>query len=217
MSGDNKPSRLAKVALALGVIATGFEVWELLDRSDPKLLAPEQVLVKPHTYQDGQEYLRVAARLSYLNSGSEKTSSVVEQESVRYTLAGVEREQYWLSNEVFVPDESDSCKLKSISSTDTHPFVVKGQSVVSNITYFTPRPRRVVDSRTKEEPKHRGFDYLLWSDFLAHMAEQDKVVFVFTAKLLRGNSLEATCQAEIDDEVRDYLEKGCAVNLVCVM
>lgn len=196
---------LAGFALLLSMVNTGYDVMLLADRSRPEILPPEQVLLTPDEYGPGQTYLRIAARLSYTNRAASRKSSVVAREWVEYALDGERREQRWQSYEEFEPDEQ--CGVRSTASKDTHPFVVAGQEATSHVTYFAPRPK----ATTTDKYHH----YFRWEDFVRDLEAQDRVSFYFVAEMLNGKRLYTQCDVVVDEDVRSYARRGCALTLSC--
>ena len=94
---ERKTDVLAATAFLLALIGAAFQAAAFLRGAEVSLYPPEDVVCLFDTYPTGESVFRIAASMSYTNSGAAGHDAVVQRETVSFMLGDEPREQAWQS------------------------------------------------------------------------------------------------------------------------
>jgi hypothetical protein len=188
-----------------------YQIFGALKGHEAELFPPRFVLVLAADYPNTQRrYLRVNARMAYVNTGQPGYNAVVTQERVRIGIGKNTFEQVGFSYESFRVKEGS---LASETFSDAEPFAIQAASSISHETYFGAATA-VCDS---DEPNcNRDQNFLPWDQFLILISENKSITFEFLADVHNERPLRQICVATVDDSTFDALLRRKFDTVLCV-
>ena len=87
---------VALAAFILAFAAVAYQVAEYFRGAQVKLFGPEQILIHGDNI-DGQDYVRFATRMSFINSGDIGYNAVIGRELLQVQIGGSPYAQTWQS------------------------------------------------------------------------------------------------------------------------
>ena len=211
---ERKVDFLALAALILALITAAVQFAGYIRGSRPYLYPPDLVgLIIENNVQNDREYLRIAARMAYVNSGWAGYNSAVIREEVDFSFGDGNEpySQVWQSEQQ-ITAEGGELDMEYIR--EAGPFTVAGGAAVSREVYFAPFPVQCHDD-------HSGCDefrnFIYYGDAVALLWNNKTMKFTFTARLVDRNRAVLTSDCVIDvgpDVVRRLLDKEW-VSLPC--
>lgn len=196
---ERKTDLLALTALILALAGILFQLVGYFRGAEVKLFRPEQVLIVFDAYSDGQEYVRINARMAYVNTGQPGFNATVRRESVRFGLGGVTYEQIWQDFQGF---DSKGKQIVPRLGSDAKPEPVMAGSALSHETYFAPHPVRCDPSTPCET--YRNF--LDWNRFVTLVAREKRLEFEFVGEIYGESQAKvARCSVDLDDNLIIHL------------
>ena len=145
--------------------------------------------------QNNKEYLRIAARMAYVNSGWAGYNAAVVREEVDFSFGNRDESysQVWQSERQFTVDGG---KLDMEYVREAGPFAVAGGAAVSREVYFAPFPLQCHNDNSGCD-EHRNFIY-----------------YPTALRLLWNNkTMNLTFRSHLVGQWRRVLTSNCAVNV----
>lgn len=192
---EKRTDVLALAAFTLAILGILIQVYAFLRGFDVRLFHPEQVLIVFQKYTDGREYMRVSARMSYVNLGRPGYNATIRRERVEFTLGGRDYVQYWQAFQSF---DMEQAKLVTHYESDAHPFPVLAGNANSHETFFAPRP---IQCRSGDADCKSEHNYLVANDFIRSLNGIGQLKFNFVADVFGGDLKPTSCIVNIDTNV----------------
>lgn len=230
---NKKPAKkirtLPEIATALGVllsivsiVSIGWHCYHFFQGPESAMLPVSQILFYAKEYPDGHAYLHVAARLSYINKGAPGYNDAIYKEFVTMRLEGT---AYLLKWENFVDISIMKERWDMNPLENAHPVTIEAGGSVSHMTSFIPQPCNRLDLPS-DLKKNDAFketycsgewhNYLKWSDFCKILKKTEKVILVFRAETVDGETLMKECAVKIapgdineETEQRNLIVRSC--------
>ncbi len=198
---------IAGLALLISFVNAIINVIFYIKGASISFFPPEQVLLKfekdrNDPNNDDRRFLRIGARMAYVNTGTRDYNAVVHHEYVSFTLDGKEYIQVWHSEWQFSdPAEDGNLNNKFIAAAAPRP--IKAGNSLSREIYFYPKPCF----------KQPGCNHLFKKEALDVLSKTDKLTFTFKAYLLgKEEPKSASCTIDITKiEINRLTSRGWIV------
>ena len=202
---------LALIGFIIASAGVLYQIFGALKGHEAELFPPRFVLILAADYPNTQQrYLRVNARMAYVNTGQPGYNAVVTQERVKIDIGNSTFEQVGFSYESFRVKEG---MLVSETFNDAEPFAVQAASAISHETYFGAAPA-VCDS---DEPNcNRDRNFLPWDQFLILISQNKTITFEFLADVHNERPLRQICVAAVNNSTFDALLRRRFDSVLCV-
>jgi hypothetical protein len=203
---------IALIALFLSLSSLGWQAWTLYRGPQVELRIGDRVnlLFESNPARPGVLFLKVNARLSYINRGAVGRDAIVTNEILHIFFG--ERKPYeyrWLHFENLLPDPKDRTAVAS-DATPAHDFIVPGAGVASHQTTFAAFPEAPL------EDKEARAVVLAWPAFLRLVQEDASVEFVFTGIEIGGRQHSRRCRLTVTEEMVEVLDALAWITAHCV-
>src|SRR4051812_40065812 len=179
-------------AFFLGLVASIYSFAGYIRGAVITLFPSEQILIRPHSYGGPEKYVRLGARMAYVNTGQSDRYAIIKREVIRFRLGGAVHEQAWQMFETFDASESG---LEVVDRIAAHPEVINGGDAISHETYFAPR------SSLKGS-------FLKWNDFLASLKTANELEFELIGEMYESKPVVAKCTVKISKNLINAIESG---------
>jgi hypothetical protein len=186
---DRRINFLALAAFILSLSGITCQIRAFLQGADLCLLPPEQVLLVTTAYNTNTNFLRIAARMAYINRGAKGYHEIVKREGVSFCLGGKAYHQNWQN---FVESCSLTGKPELKHKSSTMPTRVGATFPEAHITYFAPWPESDGLASSNQ-------NYLSPKDFMAALASEKQITFEFWAETLSGERHTARCKVNAEE------------------
>ena len=204
---ERKTDILAFVAFLLAVGSVITQSYFFVQGSMVSLIPPNQVLlnfVPTRDPNDDRHFLRIAARMAYVNSGQKGSSSVIEREWVSFTLNQRTYNQH-AHSETKISDFDYDNELEFDFVEVVGPQPIEGGSSFSREVYFAPYPTRLQTATNSK----RAFDeanFLYYEDVISDFIEAREMQFAFYFKVLgKKRPRFAQCKVYLDEASLKHL------------
>lgn len=204
---ERKVNILGLATLAVALMVAIMQVEGCVRGAEVSLYPPDLVGLVLHTNpQDNKEYLRIAARMAYVNSGRAGYNAAVFEEEVDFSFdGGTPYSQRWQSEQQITVDNKE-LSMKYIR--EAGPFAVAGGSAVSREVYFAPFPIQCRNGTSNCEGQYRHFIHY---PIALHFLHNSKVMnLTFRSHLVgqRNNVLTSSCQINVGPNmIRTLIDK----------
>ncbi len=203
---------IALIALFLSLSSLGWQAWTLYRGPQVELRIGDRLnlLFESNPTRPGVLFLKVNARLSYVNRGAVGRDAIVTNEILHIFFG--ERQPYeyrWLHFENLLPDPEDRTAVAS-DATPAHDFIVPGAGVASHQTTFAAFPGAPLDDEDARAV------VLAWPAFLRLVLEDASVDFVFTGIEIGGTQHSRRCRITVTEEVVEILDTLGWMTVHCV-
>lgn len=201
---EKKTDFLAASAFLLAAVSALFQISQFLRGADLSIVPPDQVMI---IFDDGrynpnsQRYMRIAARMAYVNTGTEGFNSTIRRESVSFTIGDSRYVQYSQSVSAFWDPENDGI-LNTEHISGAGPRSINAGGSLSREIYFTPYPVRCPEEQEDCDP---FVQYLLFSDIIQILWNKPEITFTFTSSLIGESPISTFCTVELTRLVREQL------------
>ena len=205
---ERKADLLTIAAFALASLTALAQVYFFLQGPVVYLAPPEQVLFnfEPIRGAPGHDMqLRIAARMSYVNSGQAGNNAVLWKESISLVVNGSKRIQHWHSEQQFTDlDNNGILEQKFVGEAQPRPINAGGS--LSREVYFSPFPVRCRNEQNCDVNQNFVFE----SEVLPWIFEQQSITLTFKFELHGQKSPDPIqCVVDVDDRVKlDLLRFG---------
>ncbi|WDP90481.1 MAG: hypothetical protein HUN04_12580 [Desulfobacter sp.] len=179
---ERKTDILAFTAFLISIGSLILQTVNLIKGPDVRLEPPKQVLLVSEKYPDKKNYLRISAKLIYLNQGSPGYDDITKSEQAFFMLGGKRIE---LTGQEYVESGFVDNRFKVKKISDADPVQIKSGGVVVHETYFVPWP-----SKTGAPSSN----FIEFSEFLKELRQQPELRITFIAKTFSGTLNKATCK-----------------------
>ena len=185
---------LALLGFLIAAVTAGYNIVGALRGHETILFPPEQILILAAPYPDTvQEYVRINARMAYVNTGQPGYNSVVAIERVEFSIGSDGFEQVGLTYESFRIKDG---KLVSASFSDAKPIAVNAGSTESHETFFGPQ---AVSCKADKPDCNRNMNFLTWEKFIRLIDIAKLIWFTFRASLHDDRDLIQMCTVTVDN------------------
>lgn len=191
-----KTDVLALAAFMLSVGGVIAQAYIFLSGPVVVLFGPEQVLIMRHEYAGGRPYLRLAARMAYVNKGR-NGKDVVMQETIGYKLGDKFYEQ---RGQDYTASSAEQDKLSMNRKGDALPVALDSGGADAHETWFAPRTTH----KPGMQPYH---NFLPWEAFMSELEKQKELEFELSFRSYGGGKDKVTCRVVVDDALRANLAK----------
>lgn len=187
---------VALAAFVLAFAAVAYQVAEYFRGARVTLYGPEQMLIHGDNI-DGENYVRFASRMSFINSGDIGYNAVIGRELLQVEIGGKPYTQTWQS---FIHSGSPDGKTLSLGDmVEAVPTPVDGGDAISHETYFSPWP---IDCKGATGSNcNPTANFMTWDTFLKSIKPGDVLKFTLTADIFGKNPETATCTVDVNDAV----------------
>jgi len=189
---------LAILTFIVGAIIAAIQIQAFYRGADIKIYPPDVVAFIVEEYSENRFYLRVAARMAYVNHGSAGYNATVSAEEVEFAFdKGESYSQRWHSERLIFAEGKE---LKNTYLKEAGPFPVVGGSSVSREMYFAPFPEQCPDGTSSCEEYFRNF--ISGSEALILFSRAQTIKLTFKADLIgqKPPFTETTCYINVDDQ-----------------
>ncbi len=167
---ERKTDILAFAAFVISIGGLITQTVNLVKGPDVKLEAPKQVLLTSQLYPDGKHYIRIAAKLIYLNKGSPGYDDITKSEEAYFS---VNNRRIKLSGQEYIASGVENKQLVVQKKSDADPVQIKSGSVVVHETYFAPWPSKGSDVSS---------NFIEFSEFVNCLRKQPELNIEFVVK-----------------------------------
>lgn len=205
---------MAVVALILSLAGGLFQIYVYLIGAEVMLFPPDQIVLTCYNYKQKENsglentctpnsFLRLGARMAYVNKGQTGYSAVILKETVQFNLSGKEFVHQW---QEFGPFDRQGKLLKFNYKSDAHPQSVDGGSAISRETFFAPHH---IDCFQKGAQCKTNKNFIKFQNFEKLSAGCDQLKFAFASKTLGDGDKETICKIRWSPTLREKMkEKG---------
>lgn len=197
---ERRTDLLAAAAFLMALASAIAQLYYSWIGAKVELFAPEQVTLILHDYGSGQHYLRIGARMAYVNAGRPGYNATVRREAVKFNLTGRTYEQVWQSEHQF---SQLGNRLTDKYLAEARPFPINAGSSVSREVYFAPHQVRCSTKETTCDPDTQYLDAKSAIDAVSSL----KTLRVTFLSWVFGEDepLSVSCTLDISDPVVDGL------------
>lgn len=192
---EKRTDILALAAFTLAILGILFQVYAFLRGFDVRLFHPEQVVIVFDTSTDGRKYMRVNARMSYVNLGQPGYNATIRRERVEFALDGRTYVQNWQAFQSF---DLEQGKLVPHYESEARPFPVPAGNAISHETFFAPHP---VQCRSGDAGCKPARNYLVANDFVRSLNGVEQLKFKFVAEVFGGDAESVICIVDVDENL----------------
>lgn len=190
---------VAAAAFLIASVSAASQLTSYFQGHQIKLIAPDQVILTLKQDIYGNEWLRVAARMAYVNDAAAGYSGTIKRESVKFSFNGKKREQLWASLTDFIDKGTE---FDVVRNGEANPFPVPYSSSVSRGVYFSPHPKRCLKNKKCE----KNSNYIGSKEAIDELYEVDRIKFKFFSYIYgERRPLTAVCTIDLTDEMVDHL------------
>jgi hypothetical protein len=186
---DRKTDILALAAFLISLVGILSQVQAFVQGPNVQLFGPEQIMLVTSKYGNKAKFMRVAARMAYVNRGARGYYDIVKREGVSFHLGRNKYSQFWQAflgpdRKKGIPDlDAGSCVLPTRVGTDMP---------AAHITYFAPWP----ECYGLNMDNH---NYLTTEQFLTALPDEKLIRFEFWAEMFSGKRRTAVCTVSADE------------------
>lgn len=188
---------VALAAFILAFAAVAYQVAEYFHGAQVQLFPPEQILIHGEKSADGQNFVRFAARMSYVNSGDIGYNAVVGRELLQVQIGGRTYRQTWQS---FIHSGSADGQALSLGEVvEAAPTPIDGGDALTHETYFAAWPINCKGAAGTDCAPYTNF--MTWDSFLGSIKPGDVLKFDLTANIFGKGPQMVTCTVDISDSL----------------
>ena len=208
---ERKTNIISLTAFLLSVVSISYSFFGFLKGSAVDLLPMKQVTLFVEQEANGAETLRIAAPMTYVNTGFSGYDDVIVEEYVEFELGDHTYRHDW---QYFGSFETENGNFKRVSKGSALPFVINGGSATSKETMFAYHP---VDC-SEPDLDCIWANRITPTDFVNQAVESGRVEFKFTGRLSSGGRQITRCVIRPGAELVDALlfTSSKAAGPVCV-
>ena len=190
---EKRTDILAATAFLLALFGAISQVVAFLRGADVSIYPSDVVVLYFDRYPNNETFVRVAAQVSYVNTGRPGYDAIVRRETVTLHLGDEAYLQEWQS---FQRLDRKGTVLEFVREGDVFPVPVTGGSSASHSTVFAPEPVRC---SAKDEECDPVIHFLTDEKFLNRAGAQEELVLEFAAEVLGGDPvIRSSCTIDID-------------------
>ena len=179
---ERRTDILAFTAFLISIGSLMLQTVNIIKGPDVKIEAPKQVLLHSAPYPDKKNYLRISAKLVYLNKGSPGYDDITKSEEAMLKIGNREIK---LNAQEYIDSGVVDGQLKIVKKSDADPVQIKSGSVVVHETYFVPWPSKGKDSAS---------NFIEFSDVLKALKTQPELNVTFITTTFSGSKSKVTCR-----------------------
>lgn len=196
---DTKTNLISLVAFLLSVTGIIGQIYFFLQGPRVALQPPEQVVFYSDLSADGAtSYVKIAARMAYVNTGQAGFNDAVKKEAATLIVANRPHYFYWKK---YISSDSEGAKFIANKKGDALPVPVNAGSVEAHETSFSPLPNPLDDKRYAE-------NFIEFSKFKEEAGAEKEVTILFSYETFSGGRGEVKCVVPINDAFRSYIQNG---------
>lgn len=181
---EKKTDVLAFAAFAISIGSLIAQTANLIKGPDILLESPKQILFKSQKYPDGKEYMRLSAKMVYLNKGSPGYDDITKTEVATLVIGD---NSFNLVGQEYIDSTYHDGQFEVIKLSDADPVQIESGSVITHETYFAPWPNGV-DGKTASS------NYVSYNDFLSLIKTEEIISVKIKATTYGGDNLETSCR-----------------------
>lgn len=181
---ERRTDILAFAAFVISVGSLLAQAANFVKGPDILLESSKQILFKSQKYPDGKEYIRLSARMVYLNKGSPGYDDITKMETATVTIG---KKSFNLMAQEYIDSSYKDGQFIITKLSDADPVQIKSGSVVTHETYFAPWPGGTDD-------KNASSNYVTFSDFLNLLKTEKMINVKIEATTYNGDNLETNCR-----------------------
>lgn len=193
---ERKTDILAFTAFIISIGSLLMQTVNLVKGPDVNVEVPRQILLRSQAYPDGNNYVRLAAQLIYLNKGSPGYDDITRSEAVSFKIADKE---FKLTAQNYIDSKVKNKQLIITKKSDANPVQIKSGSVVVHETDFAPWP--------SEEP-YPSSNFLKFSDLIKSLKKQPELNIVFKLETFSGPINKVHCKLLTKEFIQHLETKG---------
>ncbi len=211
---ERKLNILGLATLAVALMVATMQVEGCVRGAEVSLYSPDLVGLVLHTNpQDDKEYLRIAARVAYVNTGRAGYNAAVVSEEIDFSFdGGTSYSQRWQSEQQITVDNR-VLTMKYIR--EAGPFAVAGGSAVSREVYFAPFPLQCRNGTSVCDEQYRHFIH--YPVALRYVRTSNVMNLKFRSRVIGQTAkvLTSDCQISLGPNVFQALIDRRWVSLPC--
>ena len=169
------------------------------------LFAPEDIQLKFHKdrHNENRLFLRIGARMAYVNTGDQGFNMTVRRETVSFSLGKNEYVQHWQSEVQFFDKPDGGLNVKYVAEAGPRP-INAGSSLTREI-YFFPEIKHCRSKQTDCDP---DINFLFKKNVLKMLSQANTITFTFTSYLFEEKEPKSvSCTINVTETVRKDLKK----------
>lgn len=207
---EKKADFIALTAFILSLITGFYQFFGYYNGAQVVLFQPPQVTIIFSTYSDGISYVRLGARMAYVNKGHVGYNAALANERVSFTLDRT-YEQTWQEFKSFSYDSNKRVLIPHFIS-DAHPEPIPAGSAVSHETYFAPHP---VHCHKSDTNCIKWKNLITKEKFLNLLGTVKTLEFKFQSDIYGERSVYVTCTLAVDSDlvgnlaINEYTSQPC--------
>lgn len=193
---ERKTDILAFVAFLISISSLVTQTANLIKGPEVNLEPPTQILINSHKYPDDKSYIRISAKLTYLNTGSPGYDDNIKSEKVSFSI---QNREITLIGQEYIESSVENKTLKIERKSDAVPVQIKSGTVVSHETYFAPWPSNIDDAAS---------NFQEFSDFLKQIKTKEELNIKITSTTFGGKTITANCRLMTNDFIKHLETKS---------
>lgn len=192
---ERRTDFLALAAFSIAMITAGYQLIGFVRGFDVVIFQPEQVAIVFEDYGGEESFVRIHARMAYVNRGQPGYNAAIAKEVVSFELGGRPYEQVWQDFQDFASENGELIKSEKKAA---RPTPIAAGSAISHETYFAAHPNRC-------DPTAAACDK--WAnlssagDFIAALDGTSELTFLFRAELYGGSPVDVACTIDVDSDL----------------
>lgn len=212
---ERKTDIIALTAFLLAVAGILFQTYHFIRGAQVVLFPPESVLVVCYSYENNAErfphacqkesYIRMSARMAYVNTGQIGYSAVIQKESLSFSLNAQTIVHRWESFGSFSDHGEKRNRLRQDFQSDAHPVGIDGGSAVSHETFFTPHKE---GCGGRKDPCVAERNFVTFGQFSSVVRSSETLTVYFKASLYGAEDKEVRCIASTSGLISELEDDG---------
>lgn len=186
---ESKTDILAASAFILSLGGLLAQAAIILKGPRIELDGPKQVLIYTKSYNDGEAYVAIASKSSYVNTGSPSFSDILRSESAELQ---VEKRLIRFISDDFVDIDAESGKLVISRESSWEPLRLSSGDVATITTSFVPMPGENGDSSSFVDMKE-------FLSLTRKSGPSRSIVFRLNSSTFHGQGIAFTCRLRVGD------------------
>ncbi|HYH43078.1 MAG TPA: hypothetical protein VD867_13975, partial [Burkholderiales bacterium] len=152
---DRKTNVISLVAFVLSAASVAGQIYFFLQGPVVALQPPEQIVFFGDRAVDGKTYLKLAARMAYVNTGQPGFNDAIKREQADLRIGSRTLTFYWKK---YLASDADGTIFRANPKGDALPVAVNAGGVEAHETAFSPLPATAVG-------KDYGANFIEFSKF----------------------------------------------------
>jgi hypothetical protein len=196
---DRKANVLSLTALVLSVASVCGQIYFFIQGPRVALQPPEQIVFYGDRAVDGKFYLKIAARMAYVNSGQPGFNDAIKRETATLTIGRRSVDFFWKKYSASDFDEKNQFHLNP--KGDALPVAINAGGVEAHETSFSPMPIPTYSQQYKA-------NFMEYSEFEKLALDEKELLVALQYVTFGGSKGSCSCKVLINKAFRTYVTNG---------